>query len=1340
MDLKSPPLRRTPIPRQLTLNGAMRHHCTQLVGDGMLRNAWVYSLVYVAVRNSLLFSWLSHNFRPGNATDVEVREPNMVQRSVSNHGYISTSPGKHHSVLCSNTGIIKCFGEGHHGELGIGEGKESTNFIQAFPRDTAPTGVVREDRDYKRDIKFVESGAGCNFSIAREVNDTEAISSVNGLDRVIKRIKDLLHEYPASIRIQKIWALIRHEVFLCKRGAKGVLASWGQGSHGQLGSGKEISKILSPTVIPRIADTSFHQIAVGCNHILAIDSALRLFSWGHGGGGRLGHDDFEDRNVPTQISLLHEYYAEQCSAGDAHSGVLVTSRKADRSIQVKRVITFGRNGHGRLGNGKTNNSCRPISVYKFPPSFENAKPKQICCGGAHTLLLFEKKVPKTLANFMGIETYVASWGYGANGQLGTGLLKHELFPKKVRLPKWEVICEVSAGRSWSLAKTIGGDLYTWGKGLRGQLGQATVKFSVAPVKIATFASFLKLGSNYSHNLCLVTQKNHLNQSVVENHFNRDDPLCPIISVSLNRQECSSAYHFNCCRTENLRTKDYFRANCVDCGLQFVCYTCFKICHRGHKIVVEYNDTKEEVISASTTKKNMTAFERITEGSGNFRQKFLKKENRSSGLLTVKKSEDILKIEKIPSDKVRYRNDRSILKPIHLRDDAKPFSAGFTQHKSTDFPIFHGRMTTSTAPEDASAHTMQLKLSNDELHNAKSKHQLHHCLCGIHNKKCRLLPTINESVREEENSAAIVIQRVGRRYFCRKRMEVAIKQKALVRRDVCERFWYKNVLSHVWNKIERGFALYNEHLELPLMIIEENLRRKYDHYYRFQGALQGMDAVLFGVRSLLRNICPLIPKGNSPQEVLSTYAFSYRSIRQLQLNLPEQERCNQAELVKLTKYIPFYDSKECSSFDSDIHKILYRFLKSTRLEKWRENETIKDALNIEKMKNAKREAQLERLRQQGRKQPPPPPPMTPTELAIHQRRLKREQEKKAKEDAERERDEEFVFDPFKLNKKKYIRKRRNSLTDPTALYKRLTTAGKNITKRGRCRRSDSSPDLFDMSKMYPNQRSPFEFTEPVKESLSFFYMRSREVENLFNEYSIGADKSKKPLFRAKSRKILTSCVLNPRLPLETIDYLKNVGRRKTIAEPERLERQLSILFDIRKHFGTCRKGCKNILNAPVRRRSFDFGECKDREEGIEEILDIEVDEPLKNHTVSEYVQMKLLLETRIQALNWDLLPEEFDEKNDIDIENFADIYDKIRMRDEQVKPIQTLQSWEDKGAPEIWQEHFSDDLYPYYYNAETGISEWEQPMGENVQILSQYQDSSGAWYWFNNVTGDTEWIQ
>ena len=57
---------------------------------------------------------------------------------------------------------------------------------------------------------------------------------------------------------------------------------------------------------------------------------------------------------------------------------------------------------------------------------------------------------------------------------------------------------------------------------------------------------------------------------------------------------------------------------------------------------------------------------------------------------------------------------------------------------------------------------------------------------------------------------------------------------------------------------------------------------------------------------------------------------------------------------------------------------------------------------------------------------------------------------------------------------------------------------------------------------------------------------------------------------------------------------------------------------------------------------------------------------------------------------------------------------------------------------IWQEHFSEEGYTYYYNPSTGESTWEYPSGD-IQLCQQYQDDGGNWYWFNTSTYESSWV-
>ena len=119
--------------------------------------------------------------RAGNATEVEVREPNMVQRSIKLN-YIAASAGKHHSVLISDDGMPYTFGEGRKGQLGIGNpfSDHLGGYIQSFPRQTNPSGELRVSRTTLRDVKLIDIKSGSNFTIGREMNLEEGISSCVG--------------------------------------------------------------------------------------------------------------------------------------------------------------------------------------------------------------------------------------------------------------------------------------------------------------------------------------------------------------------------------------------------------------------------------------------------------------------------------------------------------------------------------------------------------------------------------------------------------------------------------------------------------------------------------------------------------------------------------------------------------------------------------------------------------------------------------------------------------------------------------------------------------------------------------------------------------------------------------------------------------------------------------------------------------------------------------------------------------------------------------------------------------------------------------------------------------
>lgn len=99
---------------------------------------------------------------------------------------------------------------------------------------------------------------------------------------------------------EKIASLSDHKIVAISSGWDHCLAlsdvgkvfSWGSGQNGKLGHGNDVN-IPAPTLIQSLADvsdtdgTKIVTISAGCEHSACIDSNGVMYTWGHGDGGRL---------------------------------------------------------------------------------------------------------------------------------------------------------------------------------------------------------------------------------------------------------------------------------------------------------------------------------------------------------------------------------------------------------------------------------------------------------------------------------------------------------------------------------------------------------------------------------------------------------------------------------------------------------------------------------------------------------------------------------------------------------------------------------------------------------------------------------------------------------------------------------------------------------------------------------------------------------------------------------------------------------------------------------------------------------------------------------------------
>ena len=210
-------------------------------------------------------------------------------------------------------------------------------------------------------------------------------------------------------------------------------------------------------------------ISAGSYHSIAVNSNGDLYSWGWNGQGQLGNGTNTDSNVPLPVRTAGTPMAGkkiiQTAIGVTHSMALDSEGK---------VYSWGANDQGQLGNGTATNSNLPVEVKTEGTPMAGKKIIQTAIGVTHSMALDS-------------EGKVYSWGENVNGLLGTGDAMPALSPVLVetwRTPmEGKKIVQISAGGAHSMALDSEGNIYAWGWGGEGQLGNGENNNSNVPILV-----------------------------------------------------------------------------------------------------------------------------------------------------------------------------------------------------------------------------------------------------------------------------------------------------------------------------------------------------------------------------------------------------------------------------------------------------------------------------------------------------------------------------------------------------------------------------------------------------------------------------------------------------------------------------------------------------------------------------------------------------------------------------------------------------------------------------------------------------------------------------------------
>lgn len=184
-------------------------------------------------------------------------------------------------------------------------------------------------------------------------------------------------------------------------------------------------------------------VTLGFSHACARDGDMNLGCWGNNDHGQLGDGTRITRRTAVQVDGLVE--ARRSSSGAHHNCTMTDESPA-------RIFCWGKNAHGQIGTGDTEDQLVPFEV----PGFTD--PIRVGCGADYSCAVEASG-----------ELYC--WGLNDRGQLGLDPATNPVVLTPTLIPGLPALERVYPGNKHTCLRTQGTRLpYCWGSNDFGQLG------------------------------------------------------------------------------------------------------------------------------------------------------------------------------------------------------------------------------------------------------------------------------------------------------------------------------------------------------------------------------------------------------------------------------------------------------------------------------------------------------------------------------------------------------------------------------------------------------------------------------------------------------------------------------------------------------------------------------------------------------------------------------------------------------------------------------------------------------------------------------------------------------
>ena len=376
----------------------------------------------------------THTVTPDNEkSPAPSNTPALPQ--VSDFPYLPLDSGGNHNCVLTPQGGVKCWGENHDGQLGIGN-----KWSQGIPGDVA--GLAGEAAGIavggNHSCALMRDGAvmcwGANFS--GEIGDGTHVDRITPV---------AVLGLPAGAT-----AVAAGGGHTCAVVPAGVYC-WGANNNNQLGIG-DFGYIFVRYPVPVDGlPSEIRTLSTISDHTCGLTRGGGAVCWGLNDRGQLGDGSGLPRRDPVPVAGLGSGVIS-VAAGYLHSCAVTAGGK---------VKYWGDNSYGQLGDGTHQPSRTPVDVLQG-----GDKAVRVVTGFYHSCYQTESGKVKC-------------WGLNTEGQLGDQSFSASSKPVEVKA--LEDVLFLDAGDNHSCAILADNSIRCWGSNISGQLGNNGTASSSVPV-------------------------------------------------------------------------------------------------------------------------------------------------------------------------------------------------------------------------------------------------------------------------------------------------------------------------------------------------------------------------------------------------------------------------------------------------------------------------------------------------------------------------------------------------------------------------------------------------------------------------------------------------------------------------------------------------------------------------------------------------------------------------------------------------------------------------------------------------------------------------------------------